>query len=47
MTETSPVTNVNPVTRIKDATVGPPLPDTVQKVVSLDDGKELGAGDIG
>ncbi|MEO8458878.1 MAG: AMP-binding protein [Chloroflexota bacterium] len=47
MTETSPVTNVNPVTRIKDATVGPPLPDTLQKVVSLDDGKELGVGEIG
>jgi acyl-CoA synthetase (AMP-forming)/AMP-acid ligase II len=47
MTETSPVTNVNPVTRIKDATVGPPLADTVQKVVSLDDGKEMGVGEVG
>ncbi len=47
MTETSPVTNVNPVTRIKDATVGPPIADTVEKVVSLDDGKELGPGEIG
>ena len=47
MTETSPVTNVNPVTRVKDATVGPPIADTVQKVVSLDDGKELGVGEIG
>ena len=47
MTETSPVTNVNPITRVKDATVGPPLADTIQKVVSLDDGKELGVGEIG
>jgi len=47
MTETSPVTNVNPITRIKDATVGPPIADTVEKVVSLDDGKELAAGEIG
>ena len=47
MTETSPVTNVNPVTRIKDATVGPPVADTIEKVVSLDDGRELGAGEVG
>ncbi len=47
MTETSPVTNVNPITRIKDATVGPPVADTVEKVVSLDDGKELGPGEVG
>jgi acyl-CoA synthetase (AMP-forming)/AMP-acid ligase II len=47
MTETSPVTNVNPPARIKDATVGPPVPDTVQKVVSLDDGAELPPGETG
>jgi acyl-CoA synthetase (AMP-forming)/AMP-acid ligase II len=47
MTETSPVTNVNPRTRIKDATVGPPISDTTLKVVSLDDGRELGPGEIG
>ncbi len=47
MTETSPVTNVNPVTRIKDSTVGPPVADTVQKVVSLDDGRDLGVGEVG
>src|SRR3989454_330300 len=47
MTETSPVTNVNPVNRIKDATVGPPIADTVEKVVSLDDGRELGVGEVG
>ena len=33
--------------RIKDATVGPPVADTIQKVVSLDDGRELGAGEVG
>jgi len=47
MTETSPVTNVNPITRIKPATVGPPVADTIEKVVSLDDGKELGPGEVG
>ncbi len=47
MTETSPVTNVNPITRIKDATVGPPIADTIEKVVSLDDGRELESGEIG
>ncbi|HUF53148.1 MAG TPA: AMP-binding protein [Dehalococcoidia bacterium] len=47
MTETSPVTNVNPITRIKDATVGPPIADTIEKVVSLEDGAELGPGGVG
>ena len=47
MTETSPVTNVNPLHRVKDASVGPPIADTVEKVVSLDDGRELGANEVG
>ncbi len=47
MTETSPVTNVNPINRIKDATVGPPIADTIEKVVALDDGRELGPGETG
>src|SRR3990170_4432874 len=47
LTETSPVTNVNPLNRIKDATVGPPVADTIEKVVSLEDGRELQAGEIG
>ncbi|MBI2912443.1 MAG: AMP-binding protein, partial [Chloroflexi bacterium] len=47
MTETSPVTNVNPLHRIKDASVGPPIADTVEKVVSLDDGRELEPNVVG
>ncbi len=47
MTETSPVTNVNPLHRIKDASVGPPIADTVEKVVSLDDGRQLGPNEVG
>ena len=47
MTETSPVTNVNPMNRVKEATVGPPLADTIEKVVSLEDGRELGVGEVG
>lgn len=47
LTETSPVTNFTPVLRNKLAAVGPPLPDTLEKVVSLDDEQELGAGEVG
>ncbi len=47
MTETSPVTNVNPLHRIKDTSVGPPIADTMEKVVSLDDDRELGPGETG
>lgn len=47
MTETSPVTNVNPLHRVKLASVGPPVADTEEKVVSLDDGCELGPGEVG
>ncbi len=47
MTETSPVTNVNPLHRVKDASVGPPIADTVERIVSLDDGRELGPNEVG
>jgi acyl-CoA synthetase (AMP-forming)/AMP-acid ligase II len=47
MTEASPVTNVNPLDNARDGTVGPPVADTVEKVVSLDDGRELPSGEIG
>jgi acyl-CoA synthetase (AMP-forming)/AMP-acid ligase II len=47
MTETSAVANVNPLSRIKDAAVGPPIADTIEKVVSVEDDRELGAGETG
>jgi acyl-CoA synthetase (AMP-forming)/AMP-acid ligase II len=47
MTETSPTTNVAPLYRIKEESVGPPVADTVEKVVSLDDERELGPGEVG
>jgi acyl-CoA synthetase (AMP-forming)/AMP-acid ligase II len=47
MTETSGVSNVNPLNRVKPTSVGPPIADTVEKIVSLDDDRELGAGETG
>jgi long-chain acyl-CoA synthetase len=47
LTEASPLTNVNPVNRAKPLTVGPPVPDTLEKVVDLESGKELGPGEVG
>lgn len=47
MTESSPITNVNPVDTPRDGTVGPPCSDTLEKVVSLEDGSELPPGEIG
>jgi acyl-CoA synthetase (AMP-forming)/AMP-acid ligase II len=47
MTESSPVTNLNPLDAIREGTVGPPVPDTTEKVVSLDDGRELPPGEVG
>ena len=44
MTETSPTINTNPFERIKLESCGPPFPDTIEKVVSLDTGEELPAG---
>jgi acyl-CoA synthetase (AMP-forming)/AMP-acid ligase II len=46
LTETSPVTNVNR-SRASGCDGGPPVADTVQKVVSLEDGRELGVGEVG
>jgi len=47
MTESSPVTNVNPLDAPREGTVGPPVSDTVEKIVSLDTGEELPPGEIG
>ncbi len=47
MTETSAVANVSPPNRVKQTSVGPPIPDTVEKVLSLDDDRELGPGETG
>jgi acyl-CoA synthetase (AMP-forming)/AMP-acid ligase II len=47
MTETSPSTNTNPLDRIKLESCGPPLADTFEKIVSLDTGQELAAGEVG
>ncbi len=47
MTEASPITNVNPLASPRAGTVGPPVADTIEKVVSLDDGRELPVGEIG
>ncbi len=47
MTESSPITNVNPILSPRDGTVGPPVADTLEKVVSLETGEELPPGEIG
>jgi long-chain acyl-CoA synthetase len=47
LTETSPTTNLNPLNRPKPDSVGPPVSDTKEKVVSTETGKELSKGEIG
>jgi long-chain acyl-CoA synthetase len=48
LSETSPVTHTNPLSQIKIESVGPPIPDTLQKIVDLETGtKELPLGEIG
>ncbi len=47
MTEASPITNVNPLASPREGTVGPPVADTLEKVVSLETGEEVGPGEIG
>ena len=47
MTESSPITNVNPIDAPREGTVGPAVSDTIEKIVSLDTGEELGPGEIG
>jgi len=47
LTETSPSTNTNPLDRIKLDSCGVPFADTFEKIVSLDTGEELPAGEVG
>jgi acyl-CoA synthetase (AMP-forming)/AMP-acid ligase II len=47
MTESSPITNVNPLDNPREGSVGPPVADTLEKVVSLESGEELGPGEVG
>ncbi len=47
LTEASPLTNVNPLNRVKEGKVGPPVSDTLEKVVDLETGAVLAAGEIG
>jgi len=47
MTETSPLTNANPLDAVKPLSVGPAVPDTLEKIVDLQSGEELLAGETG
>jgi acyl-CoA synthetase (AMP-forming)/AMP-acid ligase II len=47
MTEASPVTHISLLGRDKEGTVGPPVADTRQKVVSMETGEMLPPGEIG
>jgi acyl-CoA synthetase (AMP-forming)/AMP-acid ligase II len=47
MTEASPVTNLNPLDAPREGTVGPPVADTIEKVVSLETGEEIPDGEVG
>jgi len=47
LTETSSLANVNPLWKIKVASVGPPVADTLERVVDLDSGRDLGPGETG
>jgi acyl-CoA synthetase (AMP-forming)/AMP-acid ligase II len=47
MTEASPVTNLNPLDAPREGTVGPPVADTIEKVVSLETDEELADGEVG
>jgi len=47
MTETSPLANCTPLGAPKKGSVGPAVPDTLEKIVDLDTGVELPAGGVG
>ncbi len=47
LSETSPLTHANPIERAKPGSIGIPLPDTDAKVVHLETGADLPAGEAG
>jgi long-chain acyl-CoA synthetase len=48
LSETSPTTHTNPLKYVKLESVGPPLPDTLQRIVDIETGtKELPPGEVG
>jgi acyl-CoA synthetase (AMP-forming)/AMP-acid ligase II len=47
LTEASPLTNVNPLSRPKLESVGLPLGDTVEKIVSPETGEDIPLGELG
>lgn len=48
LSETSAVSHLNPLSHIKLESVGPPIPDTLQKIVDIETGtKELPPGEVG
>ena len=47
LSETSPLVNTHPVPRIRAGSVGPPIADTIEKVVDLSNEQELPTGETG
>jgi acyl-CoA synthetase (AMP-forming)/AMP-acid ligase II len=47
MTEASPLTHSSMLGRSREGTVGPPVPDTRQKVVDLETGAPVAVGEVG
>jgi long-chain acyl-CoA synthetase len=47
LTETSPLTHANPIARPKAGSIGVPLPDTDARIVDVDRGLDVAAGEAG
>src|SRR5207247_4787977 len=47
LTETSPLTHANPIDRAKAGFIGVPLPDTDARIVNVDSGRDVAAGESG
>ncbi|MDE3096135.1 MAG: AMP-binding protein [Chloroflexota bacterium] len=47
LTESSPITHVNPLSAPREGTIGPAVADTLSKIVSLETDDELPPGEIG